>query len=146
MQKKNQALNKHRLFSKDKFRQFWNYKNKKLTTAFIINWTIIALIAVIFIIIGSIDMYRINKVLRLYDEYNTTYQQWLGKPIDEWPPGVFLESQNLLSLASKTRKILDFSGSYTILCALVIPLYVITSNLSLFFTKYLLSKKHNKNK
>lgn len=139
------------LFSKDKFRQFWNYKNKKLTIAFIINWTIIALIAVIFIIIGSIDMYVVDTKNQLLKEYNAKYGScWpydmLGGGL---PSGCSKKDHDdalaLHNLIESYSPILLPTRNYIIVCALVIPVYAIASNSSLFFTKYLLSKKHNKN-
>lgn len=134
------------LFSKDKFRQFWNYKNKKLTIAFIINWTIIALIAVIFIIIGSIDMYITNKKLELINEYNERYRQWVasGKPSADWSTEDVYAVALLLKF-TKMNTIINPASNYIIALSLVVPLYVIVSNLSLLLTKYYLSKKHNKN-
>lgn len=138
------------LFSKDKFRQFWNYKNKKLTIAFIINWTIIALITVIFIIIGSIDMYVVDTKNQLLKEYNAKYGSCLPYGMTGTiPPGcsdkTIDDAISLHNLIESYNPIFLPTRNYIIVCALVIPVYTISSNSSLFFTKYLLSKKHNKN-
>lgn len=135
MQNKIQALNKPRLFTKDKFRKFWNYKNKKLTIAFIINWTIIALIAVILIIIVGLDLnlYFKRAFATEYLESNYFFSlsdapDWVIK--DMFPDYIIKETLWLRIVLS--------------LC-MVFALYLIASNITLFSIKYYLNKKHNKN-
>lgn len=136
------------LFSKDKFRQFWNYKNKKLTIAFIINWTIIALIAVIFIIIISLNATWYTEYWRLNKANEIAFRNSLNSPDDLYLSKISDDAWDaLVKFTRSTKPILnewDYGYSLLIL-GYLFSFFFIGTNIILSSTKYLLSKKHNKN-